>query len=77
MAFFDKLEKLRERPVHERKRVLFVSMAISMAAVIAIWFSLLKFSASESKEPAIKAPSPWQVIKNIFDTSKKEIKNIK
>ena len=73
MSFFEKLEDIRQRPAGARKRILFFSMIISMSVIITLWIGLLKYDGS--KETSQNGPSPWQVIKNTFDISKKEIKD--
>ena len=73
MSFFEWLENLRQKPVEKRRRILFLSMVVSMAVIIIIWVGLLKYQNNDNAR-ANRGPSPWQVIKNTFDTSKDELK---
>lgn len=75
MNFFEKLEEIRQRPIESRRRILLVSLALSMTAVIAIWLGTMKLENSGSEKISDSGPSPWEVLKNTFESSKKELKN--
>ncbi|OGF83025.1 hypothetical protein A3B18_02415 [Candidatus Giovannonibacteria bacterium RIFCSPLOWO2_01_FULL_46_13] len=66
MSFFDKLEEIREKPVEKKRRILFFSMAISMAIIIILWASFVTFQ-DEPEKSGSSGPSPWEVIKNSFE----------
>lgn len=70
MGFFEKLEKIREKPVAYRQRVLVSSLIISMTLIIALWISLFGFEKNET----VSGPKPWEVIRKTFETSKEEVK---
>lgn len=70
MSIFTKLEEIRERPVEERRKILFISTTIVMLFVIALWLSLLKFQSSPNNGENNTA-RPWEVLKKAFSFPKK------
>lgn len=73
MSFFDKLEEIRQRPIETRRRILALTLFLSMALVIGLWLSLLK-SGTAAAKPASAGPKPWKVIKETFQASTQELK---
>jgi len=71
--FFDKLEEIRQKPVETRRRILVLTLFLSMALVIGLWLSLLKFGGTAAKS-ASAGPRPWEVIKGTFRASTQELK---
>lgn len=61
MGIFEKLEEIRERPVAQRRKLLVIWMAISMAVVIVLWIGILKLGGAEKKTD--NGPSPFEVLK--------------
>ena len=70
MSIFNKLELIREKSVETRRRILFLTLALSMIVVITIWISLLKLGADNDSKEEVAGPSPWDVLKNTFNTSR-------
>lgn len=70
----DKIENLRQKPESYRKKVLFFSLIIIMAAIISIWIFTLSLSFSEEKSQVISS-SPMEVLGEDFNNLKNTIKN--
>lgn len=76
MNFFEKLEKVREKPVAAKKRILALVLFFSMALVIGFWLSLFKFGGFSSAKTQNPGPRPWEVVKETFKSSKEELKKV-
>ena len=72
MGFFENLERLRQKPERERKRIAILTV-ITLTAIIAIlWIRTLRFG--EPEKSTRNAPGPLRVIGAIFGESAKSIK---
>ena len=72
MGFFENLERLRQKPERERKRIAVVSALGIMAIIITIWINNLDFTADQT--PKQNAPNPLRVIGETFGEGVKGIK---
>lgn len=68
MSLMNKIEDLQRRPESVRRRVLFVSLAVIMFVVIAVWVSTLKVTlgASLNAEKAQSVYTPFGAIADVF-----------
>ena len=72
MGLFENLERLRQKPERERKRIAAVSALGIMAIIITIWINNLDFTADQT--PKKSAPNPLSVIGATFGEGVKGIK---
>lgn len=70
----DKIENLQKKPESYRRKVLFFSLIVIMAAIISIWIFTLSLSSLEEKSQATGS-SPVEVLGEDLDNLKNTIKN--
>jgi len=69
---FEKIEQIREKPEHIRRRYVFICVTISMVLVFGIWMMSLKNSFNSS-EKIIKEEDRVQMIQEIEKIKEIEI----
>lgn len=62
MGFFNRLETLQSAPLHKRKLVAGVVVAIGMLLVFGIWSIQLRQQFAYRSDDAPSAPSPFSII---------------
>jgi len=63
MGLLDTIEKIQKRPINERKKIMAVSMTVSMMIVIAIWLISLQHSINSGlAQQNDSVPSPFSIL---------------
>jgi hypothetical protein len=79
MTLFEKLDELRQKPEHVRRRILILSVGAVMSIVIIAWLNFLNFNLltgrKEDSAPD-ETPKPWEVLKEIFKSGREEIRGV-
>lgn len=80
MSLHDYLEKLRAKPVHERKRIAVVATAVGFSIILAIWvvsFNEMNKPAETQVDPASASLNDLKDnFQNNFQTEKDSIQNM-
>lgn len=80
MSFLDKIEKIQKKPEHVRYKILFISVAVIMFAIIFVWVSVVKlsFEPKIEKKESVVSPinSAFGFIKDISGTIKDGVEEI-
>jgi len=73
MDFVNSIQTIQQKPRHIRRRILFVSVTVCMAIVIAVWLMVTNrridtdmFTAPNIKTHTETAASPFDMLKDIF-----------
>ena len=72
MGFFENLERVRQKPERERKRIAILAVITLTAIIAVIWIRTLRFG--EPEKSSHNAPGPLRVIGAVFGEGAKSIK---
>lgn len=74
MDLFRRLEKIRQKPVRERKKIMAFWIIVIMALIVGAWLSIGPFSLPKKAGSKDKTPPPWTILKNTITDQYKNIK---
>jgi hypothetical protein len=77
VSLFKTIEKLRERPEHERKSVAFITSLVATALIFALWISTygITLRTPGATSSSLNQASPFAALKDTAGTIVEQVKN--